>query len=214
MSPCFKTFTRVLLFHERLDPSFLANYKMSIRLWREQFNILAMSLFHLLPQVPLTSPDSPWSIFLPWRSWAIRRILVHRVIVSLILAPCRARGSTTAIRRILVISPESSLHARRAVLVFVRAKMCGHLPLVYSTECPLGKPQASSPQFSDLSKNWLNLCLGGRFPFSLGIMLAMGQCQLASWWTLALLGPRLPSIQNKLDRIISGKISESFLDLL
>ena len=73
------------------------------------------------------------------------RILVHRMIVSLILAPCRARGSAIAVRRILVISPESSLHARKAVLVFARAKMCGHLPLVYSTKCPLGKPQASSP---------------------------------------------------------------------
>ena len=107
----------------------------------------------------------------------VRRILVHRVIVSLILASCRARGSAIAVRRILVISPESSLHARKAILVFARAKMCGHLPLVYSTECPLGKPQASSPQFSDLSKNRLNLCLGGRFPLSLGIMLVMGQCQ-------------------------------------
>ena len=70
---------------------------------------------------------------------------MHRVIVSLILASYRARGSAIAVRRILVISPESSLHARKAVLVFARAKMCGHLPLVYSTECPLGKPQASSP---------------------------------------------------------------------
>jgi hypothetical protein len=70
---------------------------------------------------------------------------VHRVIVSLILASCRARGSAIAVRRILVISPESSLHARKAILVFARAKMCGHLSLVYSAECPLGKPHASSP---------------------------------------------------------------------
>ena len=74
-----------------------------------------------------------------------KRILMHRVIVSLIIASCRARGSATAVRRILMISHESSLHARRAVLVFARAKICGHLPLVYSIECPLGKPQASSP---------------------------------------------------------------------
>ena len=139
---------------------------------------------------------------------------MHRAIVSLILAFCRARGLAIAVRRILVISPESSLHAHKVVLVFARAKMCGHLPLVYSTECPLGKPQASSPQSSDLSKNQLNLCLGGRFPLSLGIMLAMDQRQLASRWTLALLGPGLPSIQNKLDRLISGKIFESSLDLL
>ena len=70
---------------------------------------------------------------------------MHRVIVSLILASYRARGSATTVRRILVISPESSLHARKAILAFVRAKMCGHLPLVYSAECPLGKPHASSP---------------------------------------------------------------------
>ena len=60
----------------------------------------------------------------------VRRILVHRVIVSLISAPCRARESAAAVRRILVISPEFSHHDRRAVLVFARAKMCGHLPLV------------------------------------------------------------------------------------
>ena len=70
---------------------------------------------------------------------------MHRVIVSLILASCRARGSAIAVRRILVISPESSLHARKVVLVFARAKMCGHLPPVCSSKCPPGKPQASFP---------------------------------------------------------------------
>ena len=55
---------------------------------------------------------------------------MHRVIVSLILAPCQARGSATMVRRILVISPESSLHAHKAILVYVRARMCGHLSLV------------------------------------------------------------------------------------
>ena len=75
----------------------------------------------------------------------VRRILVHRVIVSLISAPCRARGSATAVRRILVISPKSSLHAHRAILVFARAKMCGHLSLVRSAKRPLGKLPASSP---------------------------------------------------------------------
>ena len=70
---------------------------------------------------------------------------MHRVIVSLILASCRARGSAIAVRRILVISPESSLHARKAVLVFARAKMCGHLPHVYSTECPLGECPLGKP---------------------------------------------------------------------
>ena len=60
----------------------------------------------------------------------VRRILVHRAIVSLILAPCRARGSAAAVRRILVMSPKFSHHQRRAVLVFVRVKMRGHLSLV------------------------------------------------------------------------------------
>ena len=102
-----------------------------------------MFLFYLLPQMPLTLSDPPWSILLLWRSWVIRRILVHRVIVSLILAPCWARGSATVARRSLVISHVSSHHTRRAFLVFVRAKMCGHLPLVCSIKCLSGKPQAS-----------------------------------------------------------------------
>ena len=54
---------------------------------------------------------------------------MHRVIVSLILASCRARGSAIAVRRILLISPESSLHARKAVLVFARAKIVDTFPL-------------------------------------------------------------------------------------
>ena len=62
----------------------------------------------------------------------VRRILVRRVIVSRILAPCRERGSAAAVRRILVISPEFSHHDHRAVLVFTRVQMCGHLPLVHS----------------------------------------------------------------------------------
>ena len=65
---------------------------------------------------------------------------MNRVIVSLILAPCRARVSAIAVRRILVISPESSLHSHKAVLVFARAKMCGHLSLVYFIKRPLGEP--------------------------------------------------------------------------
>ena len=145
MSPCFKTFMRASLLHRCLDPSFKADYKMSIRLWQEQFNNSAMFLFYLLPLVPLAPLDPPWSILLLWRSWAVRRILVHRVIVSLILAPCRARGSAIAVRRILVISPESSLHAHKVVLVFARAKMCGHLALVCSTERQSGKPQTPFP---------------------------------------------------------------------
>ena len=147
MSPCFQTFMRASLLHGRLDSSFQADYKIFIRLWREQLNNSAMFLFHMPLQVLLTPPDPPWSIFLLWRSWAVRRILVHRAIVSLILAPCRARESATMARRSLVISHVSSHHAHRAVLVFARAKMCGHLSLVRSTKRPPGKPQASFPQF-------------------------------------------------------------------
>ena len=70
----------------------------------------------------------------------VRRILVRRVIVSLILAPCQARGSAAAVRRILVTLLEFSHHDHRAILVFARAKMCGHLPLVCFIKCPSGKP--------------------------------------------------------------------------
>jgi len=65
----------------------------------------------------------------------VRRILVHRVIVLLILAPCRARGLAAVVRRILMTPPEFSHHNRRAVLVFARVKMCGHLSLVHSIKC-------------------------------------------------------------------------------
>ena len=143
MSLCLKTFTRASLLHGYLDSFFWVGYKMSIRPWREQLNNSAMFLFYMPPRVLLTPLDPPWSIFLPWRSWAVRRILVHRVIVSLILAPCRARGSATVARRSLVISPVSSHHARRAVLVFARARMCGHFSLACSIKCLSGKPQAS-----------------------------------------------------------------------
>ena len=145
MSPCFKTFTRASLLHGRLDPSFQADYKMSIRLWREQFNNSALFLFYMIPRVPLTPLDPPRSIFLPRRSWVVRRILVHRVIVSLILAPCWARGSAIAVRRILMISPKSSLHAHKVVLVFAKAKMCGHHSLICSSKHPSRKPQFSFP---------------------------------------------------------------------
>ena len=69
----------------------------------------------------------------------VRRILVHRVIVSLILVPCRARGSATAVRRILVTSPEFSHHDHRVVLVFTRVKMCGYLSLIHSIKCSSGE---------------------------------------------------------------------------
>ena len=65
----------------------------------------------------------------------VRRILVHRVIVLLISAPCRARGSATMVRIILVTSPEFSHHDHTAILVFARVKIYGHLSLVHSIKC-------------------------------------------------------------------------------
>jgi len=118
MSICLKTFTRASLLHGHLDSSFWTGYKMSIRPWREQLNNSSMSLFYPLFRVLLTPSDPPWSILLLWRSWVVRRIFVHRVIVSLILEPRWARRLAIAVRRILVISPESSLHAHKAILVF------------------------------------------------------------------------------------------------
>jgi hypothetical protein len=139
MSPCLTTFTRASSLHGHLDSSFQTGYKMPIRSRWEQLNDSAMFLFYL-PSRALTSPDPPWSIFLLWRSWVARRILVYRVIVSHILAPCWARESTIVARRSLVIPPESSLHARKAILVFARTKMCWHLPPVCFIKRPLGEP--------------------------------------------------------------------------
>jgi hypothetical protein len=76
--------------------------------------------------------DPPWTIASSWKSFTARRILVFRAIVLPILAPYWARESATAARRILVISPESSHYRYEVVLVFARARMCGHLPLVHS----------------------------------------------------------------------------------
>ena len=95
-----------------------------------------------------------------------RRILMYRAIVSLILAPCRAR-SVIAARRSLVIPPESSLHARKAVLVFARAKICGPFFLVCFIKRPLGEPQASFPQFPVTKKLVRRLLRGQTFPLLL-----------------------------------------------
>ena len=70
--------------HGSLDLSSRVGYKMPIWLLREQLNNSAMLCFHLLSRVPLVSLDPPWSALLLWRSWAARRILVHRVIALLI----------------------------------------------------------------------------------------------------------------------------------
>ena len=131
----------------------------------------------LLP-ISSSAPDSAGpSMVLLWRSWAVRRILVHRVIVSLILAPRWARRPTIAVRRILVISPESSLHAHKAVLVFARARMCGHLPLVAPPNAHRESLRLFSivPQFIEKSTEHM---LGGRPFFFSGTILSMGRCDL------------------------------------
>jgi len=87
----------------------------------------------------------------------VRRILVHRVIVSLISMPCRARGSAAVVRKILVTSLEFSHHDHRAVLVFARVKICGHLSLVHSIKCSSGETTDFFPMVSQPYRNRLDI---------------------------------------------------------
>ena len=66
------------------------------------------------------------------RPLVVRRTLVFRMIMSPISAPCRARESVAAVRKILVASLESSHRWYNVVLVFAGAKMCGHISLIRS----------------------------------------------------------------------------------
>jgi len=163
-----------------------------------------MFLFCLPPRVPLALLDPPWSNFLLWGSWVVRRILVHRVIVSLISAPCRARGSVTTVRRILVTSPKFSHHDRRAVLVFARAKICGHLPLVRFIKCPLEKPQTSFPRFpSHWEIDWIYGHHLSKWPFLYPDATSISEpIWRGPWWPSALWGSGLPSIQRSLSGLI------------
>ena len=150
-----------------------------------------MFLFCLPPQVSLALPDPPWSNSLLWGSWALRRILVHRVIVSLISAPCRARELAAVVRRILVTSPEFSHHDHRAVLVFARVEMCGHLPLVHSIKC------------SCQEIDWIYGHLFSKQPFlSPNVTSISGPIWLGPWWPSASWGSELPSIQGSLCGLI------------
>ena len=150
-----------------------------------------MFLFYLAPQVPLALLDPPWSNPSLWGSWVVRRILVHRAIVSLILAPCRARGSAAAVRRILVISPKFSHHQHRAILVFARVQMCGHLPLIHSIKC------------SWREIGWIYGHLFSRRPFlSPNATSISGPIWLGPWWPSASWGSELPSIQGSLCGLI------------
>jgi len=122
---------------------------MSIRLWWEQFNNSVMFLFCLLSRVSLAPPDSPWSNSLLWGSWVVRRILM--------------------------ISPASSLHAHTVVLVFARAKMCWHFPLFSPSNAHRESYRLLSHSFPVTEKSAGHL-LGRRlFTFS-SIILSMGRC--------------------------------------
>ena len=159
-----------------------------------------MFFSHLLPRVLPVPLDPPWSIL--WRSQAARRILVHRVIVSLILAPRWARRPDIAVRRILVISPESSLHAHKVVLVFARARICGHLPLV-------APPNAHRESLRLLSHSssiyweiyWAYVRRATFLP--LGYYFIDGPMRLGSHWVSALWKFGLPSIQRSSGELIS-----------
>ena len=193
MSPCFTTFTRASLLHGHLDSSFQTGYKMPICLRWEQLNDSAMFLFYL-PSRALTSSDPPWSIFSLWRSWVARRILVYRVIMLLILAPHWARRPVIVVRRILVISPESSLYAHKDVLVFARARMFDHLPLVI----PPNTHRESLRLFPHSSSIYWGTCWAyvRRATFlSLGYNFIDGPMWLGSQWISALWKFELPSIQ-------------------
>ena len=83
------------------------------------------------------------------------------------------------VRRILVISPESSLHAHKVVLVFARVRMCGQLPLV----APPNAHQESLrlfpivPQFIE---KFAKHMLGGRPFFFSGTIFIDGPMRLSS----------------------------------
>ena len=163
-----------------------------------------MSFFFLSLRVPPTSLDPPWFILLLWRSWAVRRILVHRVIVSLILAPRWARRLAIVVRRILVISPESSLHAHKVVLVFARARGCDHLPLV----SPPIAHQESLRLLSHSSSIYRQICWAyvRRATFlPLGYNFIDGSMRLGSQWVSALWKFGLPSIQRSSGELIPGQ---------
>ena len=97
--------------------------------------------------------------------------------MSLILAPCRAKESAAAARRSLVISPKSSHQARKVVLVFARARVCGHFSLVCSSNAYRENNKLLSNGFPVIEKSVVNLPVRRLFPF-FGIILLMGRCNL------------------------------------
>ena len=164
----------------------------------------AMFFFHLLPWALSTLLDPPWSILFLWRSWAARRILVHRVIVLLILAPRWARRPVIVVRRIIVISPESSLHAHKVVLVFAMARMCDHLPLVTPPDAHRESLRLLSHSSSIYWEIYWAYVRRATF-LPLGYNFIDGPMRLGSQWVSALWKFRLPSIQRSSGELISGQ---------
>ena len=74
-----------------------------------------------------------------------------------------------------MISPESSLHAHKAILVFVRARMFDHLPLVIPPNAHRESLRLFPivPQFIEKSVEHM---LGGRPFFFSGTISLMGRC--------------------------------------
>ena len=173
MSLCLKTFTRASLLHGHLDSPSRADHKMPIWPWREQLINSAMFFFHMLPRVLPAPLDPPWSIL--WRSQAARRILVHRVIASPILAPRWARRPAITVRRILLISPEYSSHVHKDVLVFTRVRRCVDLPLLL-LQTSIGKASGFFPIAPQFIKKSAEHMLGGRPFFFFGTISLMGWC--------------------------------------
>ena len=121
-----------LLLHGCLDTSSLVDYKSPILMRTTERAYPAMFFLLLLFQALSASLDPLWTNGSPRKPLVARRIFVFRLIVSPILVPCQATESVVVARRNLVISPESSHHRYEAIPVFARARMCGHLPLIYT----------------------------------------------------------------------------------
>jgi hypothetical protein len=169
--------------------------------------------FYLPPRVLPTPLDPPWFILLLCKSWAVRRTLVHRVIVSLILVPCRARGSAIAVRRILVISPESSLHAHKVVPVLQLLKCEDTFPLFVPLNAHRESHRLVPHSFliyREIDRIYFRRTI---FPL-LGHNVSNGPTSICFTTNFGLVGARTPFNPNKLDRLISGKIFESVLDIL
>ena len=109
--------------------------------------------------------------------WVARKILVHRVIVSLILAPCWARRPAIAVRRILMISPESSLHAHKVVYCLWGLECVDTFPLLL-LQTPTGKASGFFPIVPQFIEKSIEHMLGGRPFFLSDITLLMGRCDL------------------------------------